>query len=488
MKIHFRYHVLRYIGPRYVVPVILAAALVTGCTLSATPPNIPRTGGTTTPAVNGTPLNNGTPGQTGTPAATTGTSDTQGLVTGTPGAGYPVATNTPSTGYPVDTNTPGATATTSGGVATQVGAPTANPIGSEEPYDTPAPTTGGTANPGGLATATTAPAVNSIAIPAQAQAIQFPANATSYAVTTDLAQGGTKAYQIQANAGQRIYITIDGNAVMQVYGPGENAITGVVAAINPVKVPLSQAGNYTIALQGTGPVVMSVYIPAANANQNVAAPVPSQLTPIQFQSGATSASFNVNTTAGTPLAYTLNVQPGQQMTVTTNGNATVTLLAPDKVTMIPSAQMPTHEWLYTLNQGGNYTLVLLGNGPVTVTVGIPALGGSSGGNTSGTAIPVTGNAERVNFGAGNASATLNKTLVSGTPQAFVLNVTQGQTLYVSTTGSVDVTIYGPGNNVLVNGHASYPNRWSVKANQTGDYTFVVSGSGPCQLVFYIPPQ
>jgi hypothetical protein len=304
-------------------------------------------------------------------------------------------------------------------------------------------------------------------------------------VTADLQQGGTKAYQLQASAGQRMYITIDGNAAMQVYDPNQKAISGVLTAINPVQIPLSQTGTYSIALQGNGPVAMSVYIPASNTNQNVAAPVPAQLKPIQFQSGATSTNFSVNTTAGTPLGYTLNVKAGQQMTVTTSGNATVTLLAPDQVTMVPSAQMPTHQWQFMLNQSGNYVLILLGSGPVTMTISIPALSGSSG---SATPIPVTGSATRVEFGAGNASKKIDTTLVSGTPQAYVLRVSQGQTLYISTTGSVDVTIYGPGNTVLVNGHSSFPNRWSVPATQTGDYTFVVSGNGPCQLEFYVPPK
>ncbi|RPJ51248.1 MAG: hypothetical protein EHM21_03160 [Chloroflexi bacterium] len=457
---------------RLFMPAMLGLILLAGCTLSAAPPNIPRTGSTTTPGVNATPA-------------------LPGNVTGTVpdgGSGYPVVTATTgggaATAYPVATDTPGT-------AATQPGNPTVDPIGSEEPYDTPVATQVGTTSPGPLSTATTAPAVSSIPLPAQRETIQFPANATSFVVTRDLAQGGTHAYQLQASAGQRMYITTDGNAVLQVYGPNQNALTNVVAAINPVQVPLSQAGTYFIALQGSGPVVMSVYIPAANANQNVAAPVPAQLQPVQFQPGATSTSFSVNTTAGTPLGYTLNVQAGQRMTVTTSGNATITLLAPDKVTLVPSAPMPTHQWQFNLTQSGNYVLIILGNGPVTVNISIPPLSGNNGNNGgvgSATPIPVPGNATRVNFGAGNASAKVNANLVSGTPQAYVLGVNAGQTLYVSTTGSVDVTIYGPGNNVLVNGHASYPNRWSVQANQTGDYTFVISGNGPSQLEFYVPPQ
>lgn len=340
--------------------------------------------------------------------------------------------------------------------------------------------TGGNTTGGANGTVNTMP--TTIAPPAQPATIQFAANTTTAVVTATLQDGATTAYQISVTGGQHLYITIDGNAVMQVYGPGQSAVTGVISALNPVAVPASQTGLYTIALQGAGPVVMSVYIPPVGGNQAVPAPVPAQLTPIQFQAGATGASFDVTAVSGTPLGYTITAQPGQQMTVTTNGNATITLLGPDKATLIPSGNAPTHQWVFPLNQGGTYTMIVLGSGPVRVSVNIPSM-------TSGAApTPVTSNATRVTIASGNASTTLNVTLTSGVPQAYVLAIQAGQTLYVSTTGAVDVTIYGPNQAVITSGHASFPNRWSAAAAATGDYTFVISGNGPSTLTFYIPPM
>ena len=281
-----------------------------------------------------------------------------------------------------------------------------------------------------------------------------------------------------------MYITIDGNALMQLYDPNQSPLSGVLPAINPVQISLSQTGTYYIALQGDGPVTMSVYIPAAGGSQTVPAPLPAQRPAIRFPAGATSASFSVNMNAAVPLAYTLNVRAGQQMTVTTNGSATVTLLAPDRATMVPSAAMPTHQWRYPLSQSGDYTLILLGSGPVNVTVSIPAL---SGGPTA-TAQPTPASSTRIIFAPGTASTKRTVNLTPGQPQAFVLGLQQGQTLYVSTTGSVSVNIYGPSNTVLTTGQAGFPKRWSAPANQTGDYTFVITGSGSSALEFYVPPR
>ncbi|NLG97248.1 MAG: hypothetical protein GX491_07805 [Chloroflexi bacterium] len=386
------------------------------------------------------------------------------------------------------TNTPAVVTPTA---AAQQATPTATPTAGVTPTGTA--TTGQTA-------AAPSSAQENIPLPPQSQTIRFQTGGTSYAVSANLQTGVVQSYQLSARNGQRMYITTDGDVELQVYDPNRQPISQVLTPVNPAQIILNQTGTYYIALQGQGAVTMSVYIPAPGANQNIPAPVPARLNAIRFQRGATSTSFTVNASPGTPIGYTLNVRAGQQMTVTTNRNATFTLLAPDGVTMVPSETLPERQWRFPLSQNGSYRLILLGSGSVNVNISIPALSGTQPAATptstpaasttptaTATVLPLPSASTRVTFAPGNASKVLTATLTSGVPQAYVLSLQAGQTLYVETTGSVDVAIYGPGNTVLASGHAQFPRRWSAAAAQSGDYTFVISGSGTSRLTFYVPP-
>lgn len=369
--------------------------------------------------------------------------------------------------------------------AAQQETPTATPTAGVTPT--------GTAAPNQTAAAFSS-AQGNIPLPPQSQTIRFPPGGTSYAVNANLQTGGVQSYQLSARNGQRMFITTDGNVELQLYDPNRQPLSGILTPVNPTQISLSQTGTHYIVLQGQGAVTMSIYIPAPGANQNIPAPIPARLNTIRFQRGATSTSFTVNASPGTPLGYTLNVRAGQQMTVTTNGNAAFTLLAPDGATMIPTENMPARQWRFPLSQNGNYRLILLGSGTVNVNIGIPALSGTQPTITptsppaaTPTVVPLPGSSTQVTFAPGNASTVLTASLTAGVPQAYVLSLQAGQTLYVETTGSVDVTIYGPGNSVLTSGHARFPRRWSAAANQSGDYTFVISGSGTSRLTFFVPP-
>lgn len=333
---------------------------------------------------------------------------------------------------------------------------------------------------------------NEIPLPPDRQTIQFPLGATSFTVNFNLQVGQVQAYQLGASAGQRMFITTNGNVRLQVYDPNSNRITGVENAVNPLQVELFQTGIYVIALQGEGVGSLSIYIPPLTGNQTRPAPVPGFLQTIRFQLGESSTSFRVNAIGGMPIAYTLNALAGQQMMVMSNGGATFTLLAPDQ-NLVPSDPAPANQWSFSLPQIGDYTLILQGSGPVDVTIRIPPLTSPAPTATSqvpvtGNPIPIPSNITRVSFARGNASAVVNANLTPGTPQAYVLEIMAGQTLFVSTNGQVDVTIYGPGNVVLANGHSDIPNRWSAFASQSGDYIFVISGSGASRIEFYIPPR
>lgn len=422
---------------------IIASLLLAACSIPL-PPGIPSTGGATfTPIVINT--------STASPATAT---NAPALVTSTP----VVITSTPAVAAATNTPVP--------------------------PTNTPLPAATATVN-----TAPTATLPARIPLPTQLQTIQFAQNTSEYVVTTTLQQGVAQGYQLALGADQHMYLTIDGNASITLYDPNKAPFTSTIQVMNPTRFNLTQAGNYAIAMMGSGPAAMSIYVPPAGANWTFFVPVPPDVTPIQFAAGATSASLTANTTQGTPVGYSIAAQAGQRITVTTNGNALAFLTDASKVA-INSLNAPVHQFIFPVSKTGTYFLVILANGPAPFTVSIPAASVPATGGTgsSGNPIPMPGTSSRVTFGSGNASATINTTLAAGQPKAYLIAVQAGQTLYVSTTGKVDVTAYGPGSAALVNGHADFPTRWTIPANTTGDYTFVVSGSGAETLTFYAPPK
>ncbi len=481
--------------PRLWITIIVFSLLAAGC--SGKPLlNIPSTGPTAAQGQAGYPAPTVGQGQPGYPAPTAS-------VPAIPGATaypVPVATDTsapaPTQTLPaLVTATPVVQATnTQPPLITATPAPSATPLGTLPPVSPPP-----------------LPSPGSLPLPASRQAVQFPAGASSYSLVTNLGSNQTVAYQVYALAGQRLYLTTDGNVFVQVYGPNLNALTGVLTPINPYALPLNQTGNYYMVLQGSGPVTVSLYIPPAGANQNLPVPLPAQRAAIQFAAGASSTSFTVNLTAGNPQAYTIRALSGQTLSVTTTGNANVALVNPTGTALVTSATMPVHQWQFPLPVTGTYTLVGMGSGSTIVTLSIPPLSAtaqptatsapqptatvgvqptatsSSPSGAVGTPIPMPASSTRITFASGNASTSVTADLGSRSPQAYVLTIQKGQYLYVSTTGSVHVTIYGPDNRVQVDGFAIHPYRWWTHVTQTGDYTFVISGSGTSTVVFYVPP-
>jgi hypothetical protein len=432
---------------------LISILLIAGCS-TVRPPNIPVSGGGSTLAASETAAAQTSTAQSGQTSTAVAATAGAGSVLLTP---QPIATITPGV---VATDTPAAT-------------------------NTSAPVVVGTAVPSATAAVATPAQTSAVPMPDQSTPIQFAQNATTAVVNTTLDKSMATAYQVTAQAGQQMFITIDGNASFTLYDPNRAAMNGLQQALNPVKFDLPINGPYTIALFGTGPVTMSLFIPPAGTTSDTAAPIPTTFAPIQFAPGATSDTFTPNLPYGAPFAYSIQAQAGQQITVTTSGGVIPFLFDPNRKEVY-SAQAPIHQWIFApLTLTNTYIMVLEGSGSSTVTVSIPPLNVPS---TGGTPIPLPGAPTRVTFAPGNASYSLSVPLTAGQPRSYIINVQAGQTLYVSTTGSVDVTIYGPGNNVLASGHSNFPDRWSVNAATTGDYTFVIAGSGTSNLTFYVPPK
>ncbi len=102
----------------------------------------------------------------------------------------------------------------------------------------------------------------------------------------------------------------------------------------------------------------------------------------------------------------------------------------------------------------------------------------------GTTLPA--NTTRLYFNFGTSAYTLSANLVAGTAQGYVLGVAGGQTVYLTKSGSAQVSVMDPGGN-FIGGMTAQPGPVGVHIPQTGDYTVVLNGQGMTTVSIYIPP-
>jgi hypothetical protein len=344
---------------------------------------------------------------------------------------------------------------------------------------TEAPTAVPTQTPAASATlpALTPPPIKTISVPAARQPINFLPKTAVYALPVNLAAGVPTAYTLNVGAGQHLFFTLNGNAVVQVSRPDGAVIVPPTSRPGPWEVVAGQQGNYIVVLKGVGLVTVGIYIPPASSTSLSAAPLPATLQSISFPQNAISATVTFTLTQGAPQAFTLAAAKGQLVSAIVSGNATLSFLSPDGSLLLPTLAIPG-QWQFALPQSGANTLVFIGQGQVTLTVTIPPAA-----PPAAAVMPVT--RTRASFAAGNAAATFTTTLVSGSPQGYVLTVLGGQRIYIAATGQAQVQVLGPGDTQLKT--LGGVGLWAVDAAQTGDYTVVVFGAGPTTLTIYVPP-
>ncbi len=206
----------------------------------------------------------------------------------------------------------------------------------------------------------------SIALPSARQRIAIAPGTMSATVTADLASQSPQAYVVRASAGQRMMLSANGDLSLQVYDPQGNRLTGVMVQPGPWPVTVSQDGDYSIALMGGGPVSLTVSLPPL-----VPATVPAPQR-IGFAPGATSVTVKTDLSQDVWKAYALPVEVGQTMFIGMQGSASLSVLNPEGSAMSPLSFTPG-QWQFGLPEVGAYTVLLLGQGPVTLTVTVPPL-------------------------------------------------------------------------------------------------------------------
>jgi hypothetical protein len=305
--------------------------------------------------------------------------------------------------------------------------------------------------------------------------INFAPGTSAYTLTTYLALGESQGFVLRVAAGQKMYVTKMGNASVVVLDPQDVVLIGATSAVGPWGFWTTKAGDYTVVLSGEAYVFLTIYIPPLGSNAQTPVPLPFYRQRIRFAPGSTGYYLSQDLAQGQPAAFTLGISAGQQLNVWTKVNVTVALLDLQDDALLPVIPSPA-QYQFSIPQTGDYTLVLLGSGTVSVFINIPPLTGSP---------PPPQGAQRVVFAPGTDSTTIYPDLVPGTGQSYVLGISRGQTLYVFTSEGTTFVVYDPQGNRI-----AYSNWWggfTYNIVSDGDYTVTFYGQGPASIRFQIPP-
>jgi hypothetical protein len=145
--------------------------------------------------------------------------------------------------------------------------------------------------------------------------------------------------------------------------------------------------------------------------------------------------------------------------------------------------MPTAQpgpWGAIATRNGIYTVVLYGQGPVTVSIYIPS---TYFPQDYSMIVPYT--KQWISFTPGASSYSFNRFFQQGQPLALVLAISAGQQLTVSTQGSVTAALLDSDYNPLQAASSQY-GEWVYNIPLTGNYTLILSGTGLGWISIAIP--
>jgi len=216
---------------------------------------------------------------------------------------------------------------------------------------------------------TSAPSGQRLPLVSGRRPVNFQRGANFDVITMRLTPNLGRAFSLEAQAGQTLFLMANSSANLQVYDAQERPLTDVFNGPGPFSASLPYSGVYYIALQGNGKTTISSYIPALNSTPQAPAPIPGSVQPIIFPPGTNSIKFSTEMVDGIAQGYRLQGQAGQIVTLNTAGDLTLALLDAQNKALPASSPNPGH-WVFKLPASGDYTLVLLGQGHVDATAGI----------------------------------------------------------------------------------------------------------------------
>lgn len=318
-------------------------------------------------------------------------------------------------------------------------------------------------------------------VPEKRTTITFPQSVNFYSVTAALAGDSSAAYQFTAVSGQTLHVVVADtrNVNVQVFGPSLNPLSQKVTMPGRLNVLLTESGTHYVVMNGLGDATLSLYLAGPNDSPATGAPLPGSIQTVELPVMPYSVSFPTKLDPAVAHGYAFNAQGGQALTLDLTGSLTITLIAPDGNTLIPDIDAFDHQWHFYLPESGQYRMIFLGTGAVSVTVRITA--------PTGVTLPAAqlGNAPLVLTKA-NPSLVFSTSFVSNQTQTYSIRLESGQSFSVNATGNAGVVKFSnAGNTAPEMTHTDWSDRWSTVIQQAGDYTVVLGGVGPSVVTFTI---
>ena len=209
----------------------------------------------------------------------------------------------------------------------------------------------------------------------QIQAATIPVLPYSVTLDTRLDPAAPKAYSFDAQAGQQMSLTMTGDVAPVVIAPDGNTLVPDPDLFSGKwNFSLIETGQYALVLAGNGVVAVRVQMTALSSALQPTLQ-PNSGVRIAIPEGKTAINLSTNFVSGKTQTFVLNAPAKHQMIITVTGNAgVVQIIGPDQkpVSAVHSQIVPT--WSVSLDQEGDYTIVIDGNGPSELTFSIPAAG------------------------------------------------------------------------------------------------------------------
>ena len=207
------------------------------------------------------------------------------------------------------------------------------------------------------------------------QAVTIPVLPYSINLDTRLDPTAPMGYSFNAQAGQQMSLTLTGDVAPVVIAPDGNTLVPDPDLFSGKwNFSLIETGQYALVLAGDGIVAVKVQMTAPST---VSLPdlQPDSGVRIVLPEGETAINLSTSFVSENTQTFVLNAPAKHQLIITVTGNAgVVQIIGPDQkpVSVVHSQIVPT--WSVSLEQEGDYSISIAGDGPSELTFSIPAAG------------------------------------------------------------------------------------------------------------------
>ncbi len=207
------------------------------------------------------------------------------------------------------------------------------------------------------------------------QTATIPVMPYSYTFDTRLDPSAPAGYTFDGQAGQKLSLTLTGDVAPVVIAPDGNTLVPEPDLFSGKwSFSLVETGKYSLVLAGNGVVAVRSQLTAAST-ASLPDVQPGSGVRIAIPESDTAVSLTTSFVSGKAQTFVLNAPANHQMIITITGNAgVVQITGPDQKPVSPVHSQIVPTWSVTLSQGGDYTIVVAGNGPSELTFSIPSAG------------------------------------------------------------------------------------------------------------------